>query len=407
MRVVHVNAVSGGGAFRAMERLHRGLLAVGEDSICLLQSSDTGQNMIAGRGKFSKRLWPRLDELPLRFYPKRSSEEFNIQWVPGGVLKKIRELKPDVVHLHWAHRSFVRIEDLKQINCPIVWSLHDSWAFTGGCHVPCECVNYRTGCGNCPKLGSTTKWDLSRWIWRRKAVAWRNLPIFFVTPSRWLAECAVSSPIIQGKKLKVIPNGLDLETFKPLNQNIARQVLGIDEDTRIVLFGGVGALSNKNKGYQFLEPAMAEVVRCLDPNIPELLVVGADGLDKPLNLDCPVRYIGRLHDDISLRLAYASADVTVVPSMQDNLPQMAVESLACGTPVSAFNASGLRDIVDHKLNGYLAKPYESEDLGRGIAYILTHLEKDKLRLNAREKAKKEFGVVTMAERYVGLYREVS
>lgn len=405
MRIVHVNAVSGGGAFRAMERLHLGLLAVGEDSICLLQSGDTGQNMIAGRGKFSKRLWPRLDELPLRFYPKRSSEEFNLQWVPGGILKKIRELKPDVVHLHWAHRSFFRIEDLKVIDCKIVWTMHDCWAFTGGCHYPDECGQYRTGCGKCPKLGSSTEWDLSRWVWQRKIRAWKNVNITLVSPSHWLAGCARSSALTEGKHVVVIPNGLNLDTFKPLGQEGAREVLGINPRAKVVLFGALSVM-DRRKGFQFVESAMAEVVRSLDPNIPELLVVGADAPNEPLDMGVPIRYLGRLHDDVAMRLAFCAADVTVVPSMQESFGQMASESLACGTPVVAFNATGLKDIIDHEMNGYLATPYEAEDLGRGVAHILTHREKDRLRWNARDKAEKEFGVETMVERYSALYREV-
>lgn len=403
MRVLHINAVSGGGAFRAMERLHRGLLAAGEDSICLVQSVDAGQNMIAGRGKFSKRLWPRLDELPSRFYPRRSNDEFNLQWVPGGILKKIDELKPDVVHLHWAHRSFVRIEDLKQIDCQIVWTMHDCWAFTGGCHYPDECGRYRDGCGKCPKLGSSNDWDLSRWVWQRKKRAWSDVNMTLVSPSRWLAECARSSALTIGKSVKVVPNGLDLQSFKPLNQGVAREVLGIDTMAKVVLFGALSVV-DRRKGFQFVEPAMAEVARCLAPSIPELLVIGADAPEKPLNLGLPIRYLGRLYDDISLSLAYSAADVTVVPSIQESFGQMASESMACGTPVVAFDATGLRDIVNHELNGYLASPYESEDLGRGIAYILNHRNKDFLRFNARDKAEKEFELITIADRYLNLYR---
>lgn len=135
-------------------------------------------------------------------------------------------------------------------------------------------------------------------------------------------------------------------------------------------------------------------------------MVGADAPRTPLDLGIPIRYMGRLHDDLALRLLYSAVDVTVLPSIQENLPQMAVESIACGTPVVAFNATGFPDIVDHGKNGYLASPYDANDLGSGIVHILEHPDPTSLQQYARNKALKEFSLTTMTERYAAVYREL-
>lgn len=164
-------------------------------------------------------------------------------------------------------------------------------------------------------------------------------------------------------------------------------------------------MTDKRKGFQYLKPSLAEVIRIFDPTSLELIVLGSSAPRNPTEMGISVRYMGVLNDKVSLRLLYAAADVTVLPSLSESFGQMASESLACGIPVVAFNATGFKDIIDHEINGYLATPYEAEDLGRGIAYILTHREKDRLKWNARDKAEKEFGVETMVERYLALYRE--
>jgi glycosyltransferase involved in cell wall biosynthesis len=411
MRVLHINTTSSGGAFRAMSRLHEGLLAAGVDSWHLTQDGlDGGADVLVGlgqRGPVAKRLLPKIDALPLRLYPKRAAGEFNLQWVPGGRGRLLDALKPDIVHLHWIGRGFVRIEDIRRIGRPAVWTMHDSWPFTGGCHVPYDCVRYRGGCGRCPKLGGSLPFDLSWWVWRRKAKAWRNLRLNLVSPSRWLAECAETSPLTKKFDIRIIPHGLDLDTLSPFNRQYARQALSLPSDKQLILFGAVSPLNDRNKGFHFLKPSLAEVIRNLDQHLIELIVLGSSAPAKPTEMGVPVRYMGVLNDKVSLRLLYAAADVTVLPSLTESFGQMASESLACGTPAVAFNATGFKDIIDHEMNGYLATPYEAEDLGRGIAFILTHCEKDRLRWNARDKAEKEFGVETMVERYLALYREAS
>ncbi len=410
MRVVHINTMTRGGAARAMLRLHEGLLAAGVDSYALTQDGLGGPRDVpqgALRGKIAKRLAPLLDSLPLRLYSQRSSGEFNLQWVPDSIKRVIDVLRPDIVHLHWIGRGFMRIESLRRISRPIIWTMHDSWTFTGGCHVPYNCVRYREGCGCCPQLGSSLPYDLSWWVWRRKMKAWRDLDMTMVSPSPWLAECAASSPLLSRKDLRTIPNGLDLESFQPFDRLQTRRALGLPLGKTLILFGGVSPLTDRNKGFHLLKPAIEHASKKIDLSNIEMVVLGSSAPSNHVELGVPIRFMGVIHDVVCLRHIYAAADVLVLPSLFESFGQMASESLACGTPVVAFNATGLKDIVDHGQNGYLATPYDPADLGAGIAEVLARPDKDGLRQAARAKTVREYGLAMMVNRYNVLYGAVA
>ena len=391
-----------------MLRLHHGLLEQGEQSYFVTWEGigGAGSQQASIIRKLKRHLLPRLDTLPLKLYSHRDCGEFNLQWVPGTPLNAIRKIDPDIVHIHWVGRGFVRVEDFARINRPIVWTLHDSWAFTGGCYVPDGCTRFLQACGECPQLGSKRPDDVSHRLWERKSRAWENVPMTLVSPSRWLAGCASKSTLLAGKRLEVIANGLDLNSFKPTDMSVARDLLGLPREKFLLLFGAISPRADKNKGFNFLRSALDEVFKHMRPDRFELIVVGASRPPGNIDLGIPIRFMGRLHDDISIRLHYCAADITLVPSIQENLPQMAVESISCGTPVVAFNATGFTDIITHRENGYLASAYDERDLGNGIVFILNHPDRGRFLKSARCTAEKKFSIDTMTERYKDLYRMV-
>jgi glycosyltransferase involved in cell wall biosynthesis len=333
---------------------------------------------------------------------------FSVQWLPDAIAPKVRQLNPDIVHLHWICNGFMQIETLSKLNQPLVWTLHDMWPLTGGCNYSKECDRYTQSCGACPQLKSTREQDLSRWVWRRKAKAWKNLNLTIVSPSHWLADCARSSPLFRNRRIEVIPHGLDLTKYRPIDWKIARQLLNLPTDKQLVLFGASpGTTGDQRKGFHLLQLALQRLGKLSFQNRLELVIFGDSQSDQSLDLDFSVHYLGQLHDDLSLALAYASADVMVVPSLQEAFGQTASESLACGTPVVAFNATGLQDIVEHQRNGYLAKPFEIEDLIQGITWILEDCDRhQKLRAGARKKAEQEFGLELQAQRYLSLFNQI-
>jgi glycosyltransferase involved in cell wall biosynthesis len=413
MKVLHLNTSDiNGGAARAAYRLHQGLQRIGLTSQMLVQDQVSDDSTVVKPAtKLQKglaKIQPILNILPLLlFSPQRDRVPYSLQWFPDAIATQIAQIAPDLINLHWISDGYIQIETLAKLNKPIVWTLHDMWPFTGGCHYSQECDRYTKSCGACPQLGSTREWDLSRWVWQRKAKAWRKLNLTIVTPSNWLAQCASASSLFRDFRVEVIPHGLDITTFKPIEQRLAREILNLPPDKQIVLFGAIKATSDQRKGFHLLQPALQFLSQTEWQDRLETAIFGAsEPMDTP-NLGFKSHYLGRLNDDFSLVLAYSAADVMIVPSLQESFGQTAFESLACGTPVVGFNATGLKDIVEHEQNGYLAQPYEVEDLARGIAWVLEDRERyEKLCDRAREKVEQEFTIDLQAQRYLALYLDI-
>ncbi|WP_414583972.1 glycosyltransferase family 4 protein [Scytonema sp. PCC 10023] len=409
MKVLHISTSdTNGGAARATYRLHKGLQNINVNSQMLVQekySDDT--TVLAPKIRLSQgiaRAKLTFDVLPLKLYSQRDRTTFSLQWLPDGVIPKVTQIDPDIINLHWMSGGFIQIETIAKLPRPLVWTLHDMWAFTGGCHYSGECDRYTKSCGTCPLLKSSKDWDLSRWVWQRKAKAWRDLNLTIVTPSSWLAKCASSSSLFQDLPIEVIPNGLDTQNYRPINQRVARQLLNLPQDKQLVLFGALEATSDRRKGFHLLQAALVELSKSGWKDKLEAVIFGASQPQSPPDLGLIANYLGHLSDDLSLAVVYSAADVMVVPSFQEAFGQTASESLACGTPVVAFNATGLKDIVDHQFNGYLAKPYEAEDLAKGIAWVLENPDRyQKLSHRAREKAEKEFTLEIQVHRYLDIY----
>jgi glycosyltransferase involved in cell wall biosynthesis len=312
-----------------------------------------------------------------------------------------------LIHLHWISGGFLRIESLSKIKLPLAWTLHDSWAFTGGCHIPFECNHYQKDCGYCPTLQSETQRDLSARILARKTKFWKNMDITLVTPSRWLADCAKSSSVFHNKTIQVIPHGLDLDRFKPVDKQFARSVLSLSPLKKLILFGAQHVTRDKNKGEQQFKEALQILSYKRSCDNIEVIIFGASEPPESQDLGFPVHYMGYLWDDISIALLYGACDVMVVPSRQEAFGQTASEAMACGCPVVAFGTSGLLDIIDHKKNGYLAAPFDSTDLASGISWVLGDSQRQKqLAQEARGKAIREFDVQIMAKRYLKLYEGI-
>ena len=297
---------------------------------------------------------------------------------------------------------------LARFTAPIVWTLHDMWPFTGGCHYDMDCGRYQSGCGECPQLHSHGKHDLSYWTWRRKSQCWAETRIALVCPSRWLANCAAKSPLLSGQRIEVIPNGLDLSRFQPMDRQFSRKALGIPEQKKIVLFGAMNALSDPKKGFNMLSPALQQLRQRHDASDYELLIFGASKPTHPADFGFVSHYLGSLHDDVSLALLYSASDVTVVPSLHENLSNVVIESLACGTPVVAFDIGGMPDMIDHQANGYLAKAFDPSDLARGIEWVAEDQDRwGSLSRHARAKAERTYDLSEIAKRYLNLYGELT
>jgi glycosyltransferase involved in cell wall biosynthesis len=411
MKVLHISTCDRqGGAFIAAHRLYQGLREKGIDSRMLVQTKLSDEaNIISSRTKVQKgleKIKTFLDVTPLALHPERDKSLYSLQWCPDNLASEIARISPDIIHLHWVNGGYLRIETLAKLKQPLVWTIHDMWPFTGGCHYSSDCEKYTKSCGACPQLNSTKEWDLSRWVWQRKAKAWKNLDLTVVTPSKWLAKCANDSTLFCDVPTQVIPNGLDIEKYKPVDKVLAKSLLGLPLDKQIVMFGAINPTDNPRKGATLLLSALQSISQ---PQLQDRMHVAVFGASKPTNIPdfgFETHYIGRLSDDISLSLTYSAADVFVAPSIQDNLPNTVMEALACGTPCVAFNIGGMPDLIANLHNGYLARPFCIEDFARGIVWVLEDLERHHQLCNsARMKVEQEFALSIQSQNYLNLYNQ--
>jgi len=404
-----INASDTGGSATASRRIHEGLRQIGVDSQMLVQEKSADDPTIHGPESTVGRAWslarPHVDMLPLRLYGR--TDGFAVNWLPERMNRRIDRLDPDVVHLNWVWRGALSVRSIGQIDRPVVWRLPDMAALTGGCHYADGCDRFENRCGSCPKLDSTRDADLSRLTWHRKRRAWESLDLTVVAPSEWLAEQARRSSLLGDRRVEVIPNGLDVETYRPRDPALGRELFDLPEDKRLVLFGAVDPMGDGRKGADLLQKALGSLSED-PPEDVELVVFGASRPADPPDFGFPTHYAGFLHDDQSLALLYSAADAMVVSSRYEGFGQTVFEALACGTPVVAFDATGPKDQVEHRETGWLAEPYDPEDLARGIEWAL---EDDDRRAapseRAREAVEERYDHREVARRYLELYEDVS
>jgi glycosyltransferase involved in cell wall biosynthesis len=397
-----------GGAARASYRLHNALLAEKVDSQLLVQVKQSDSQKVISqsstRDKILDKLRPLLDTLPLKFYKNRTASDFSTSWFGNNsLIRKINEINPDIVHLHWVNNGMIQMEQLKKIKAPIVWSLHDMWAFTGGCHYNGTCESYKVNCGMCPVLGSKKENDLSRKIWNRKLKIFKELPnLTIIGLSKWMKEAAKQSSLMENLNVINLPNPIDTTVFKPFDKKLSREIWNLPKNKKLILFGAMAATSDSRKGFSELVKA----VNTLKITNLELVVFGSSEPKTGPKFNFKTHYVGTLNDDVSLTSLYNAVDVMIVPSLQENLSNAIMESLSCGTPVVGFNIGGNMDMIEHKKTGYLAKPYDVFELSFGIEWVLNFPEQNKLLKNSREKVLKEFDSHVVAQKYLELYAKI-
>ncbi len=400
-----------GGAARAAYRIHRGLQDIGVASKMLVYDKTCNDTSIIGpEGRIEKnirKLAFTLDTLPLHWYRSKKPGIFSPAYLPGHMAGKIHLYNPDIINLHWICNGFLSIEAIAKFNKPIIWTLHDMWAFTGGCHYDEDCNRYTKKCGKCPHLNSLRERDLSRWIWKRKYKAWQRLNITIITPSKWLATSARSSSLFGNVRVEVIPNGLNTDKFKPINKESARNILSLPKAKKLILFGALSDRSDRRKGFQLLYPALEKLAINGWSSKAELVILGPSESSDFIEPGLKTHHIGRLYDDISLNVLYSAVDAFVLPSIQENLPNMIMEAMSCGTPCVAFDIGGIPDMIEHKKNGYLARSFDINDLAEGIAWIVDDNQRwQTLSKQARIKVEQEFELKLVAKEYLKLFDDI-
>ena len=413
LKVLSVCTSLGGGAGRAAYRIHQGVCGLGVDSRMLLKDGRSNDPSIITLERFApKNLlykafdWTRnkvknkIQHSRWNRYPQ--SDNVFMSDLRGvsfyGVLQK---MEYDVLHLHWINRRFVSLPDLPQ-DKPIVWTLHDSWPFCGICHYFLNCKEYQWQCGCCPFLHSSEAKDLSYVVWKKKAEIYKNLNLHIVSPSSWLAGCAKQSTLLKRFPVTVIPNCLDVETFRTLNEKEISPKWRDFQEKRLakpfVLYGAINAATDKIKGFANLLSALRILEQRGHCDSFEMIVFGATESELSMDVGIPIHYVGYVGDTQELVSLYNLANVMVVPSL--------MESLSCGTPVVAFNIGGNSDMIEHQKNGYLAQEMNDADLAEGILWCLENNADNCLGRNGREKVLRNYTFDVVCRQYKALYESV-
>ncbi|WP_350914289.1 glycosyltransferase family 4 protein [Providencia huaxiensis] len=414
MKILHISHSDLiGGAARAAYRLHMAQLDSGIDSQMLVRNKLSDHWSISGPStRFEKSC--NLFRSPIGHYINKLQRSHNVNfhsgdWLPSRWAKKINSSNIDIVHLHWVAGETMSIEDIGRIKKPIVWTLHDMWPFCGTEHVTNydENARWKIGYSSSNRNNLDKGLDLDKLVWLRKKKAWKKQYMHIVAPSNWMAECAKNSILFKDYPIIIIPNALDTDIYKPLDKFFCRNLLNLPLNKTIILFGAMGGGRDPNKGHNFLISALNLLAQQFDNNEIICLVFGQSKPQSPIDLPFETRWLGHIHDDTTLVTLYNAATVMVVPSKQEAFGQTASEAQSCGTPVVAFNTTGLKDIIEHLKTGYLATPFEPFDMCKGIEYVINGQEKNhNIATNAREKSINSWSPNIIVKKYLNVYLDI-
>jgi glycosyltransferase involved in cell wall biosynthesis len=418
LKVVHINTYDGnGGAGRACLRLNKALHAENIDSKIIVHykfgknpavltfNSNALQKAYTAAAIMLERIIAKRLLKPLKRTP------FSFTWFGRSIVNHPDVKAADVIHLHWVNHSFLNpshLAELKKLNKPIVWTFHDSNAFTGGCHVRYTCDHFLRQCGYCPLLKKADANDTSHQIWQQKHDAYQQLQFNIVAPSAWMLSSVLQSSLMHDRPVLQIPNTLETNIFTPANKQAAKKALGLPEDKFIFLTGFMPSRKDLHKGTSYLLESLDLLKERLGVKAEQIeLVVFGNRNEKDVpDFSFKTSFLGTISDDDKLALCYSAADAFLIPSLEDNLPYTVMESLACGTPVIAFTTGGIPDMVQHEQNGYLAEYRSSKSLADGMEWVINHTDRSVLQQSARQTVMTKYAEPVIAQKHVQLYQQL-
>ena len=404
MRVIHLSTEDQYGAGKTAVRISDSVRQQGVDSdVYVVRTGAGSSSCVIRRGVYEQIKGVvdiKLDEMKIAKY----SGQGLFHPVGGGIdFSNADYIKDaDIINFHWVNYGIWSQQLMKQLSKmkkPVVWTMHDMWPFTGGCHYDEECGKYLVRCGACPVLQSTDSKDVSARSFQKKNSLYSCNNITFVGPSKWITECAGKSAIVNqnGFQCINIGNPISVDDFKPREKDECFRLLNINTKKKIILFGAVNSTSNRIKGFENLKGALSKLDRS-----KYLLLVFGGSVSRDFEGFEAVN-LGYISDDLHLSLIYNAADVFVAPSFQDNLPNTVMEALSCGVPVAAFNIGGMPDMIVPGENGYLAKPFDWDDLAKGIEGCADQTY-DKLAIS--REIREKYSSDKIGKAYIDLYSKI-
>lgn len=403
MKVLHLsyNDINGGAA-RAAFRLHESLTREGIESCLLVVNNYSEKNNVVCISPVKKFIIESFNFVTKKLTPFVSdevSEQVSYNLASPSISKIINAMQPDVVNLHWIGAGMVSFNDLSKIKAPIVWTMHDMWPFTVGKHYAPDFAYY-----NDEQLKRETKSDLFARLTLYQRRRFYNLKkCTLVSPSRWLAHEAAQSKLTRHQKIKVIQNTIDHNRYFPLEKEKSIEILNLKKGKITFSFGAVLSEDDPRKGFHYLKKAIKNLSND-DKSKIQLVVFGSKRKEENTLYGIDVRYLGSVKEDDDLRLIYNASDYFIAPSVQDNLPNTVVESLACGTPVIAFKIGGMTDLITNGRNGLLAKNVDDRSLQLCLEKAI---ESKFCRFKIHNESREKRDLNKIAQQYIELYTEIS
>lgn len=413
MRVLIVNTSEiNGGAAMAAKRLMEALNNNGIKAKMLVRDKETEDIKVAGLKSGWAQQWHFLWERWCIFCRLHFSRKhlFDIDIAnTGNDITKLREFKEaDIIHLHWINQGMLSLNSIKKIlnsGKPVVWTMHDAWPSTGICHLTLGCKRYKTRCCACkylPNGGGEN--DLAAKIWKRKRAILQDNSVSFVACSKWLAGEAKASTLLSGQKIECIPNPIDTHVFCKLDTKEAKVRNNIPLNERVILFVSQ-RVTNPYKGMDYLIKACENIV-AEHPEMREstcIAILGGHAEDISNALPLQTISLGYVSDERRIVDIYNAADLFVLPSLSENLPNTIMEAMACGVPCIGFNVGGIPEMIDHKKNGYVAEYKNADDLAKGIYWILNEADHDSLAKEAIRKVGTAYSQTSVTMKYIEVY----
>ncbi|MBP5375446.1 MAG: glycosyltransferase family 4 protein [Bacteroidaceae bacterium] len=412
MRVLIINTSERvGGAAIAANRLMKALKKNGIKVKMLVRDKQTDHLTVFSVGhnwtQPIKFVWERLCIFIANNFSRKNLFQVDIANTGTDITQHTEFQRADIIHLHWVNQGFLSLSNIDKIlhaGKPVVITMHDQWYFTGICHYSGNCQKYRELCQHCELMKNALWGDLAKQVFQKKEKIYSDAQLTFVGCSQWMANLAKTSKLTQGHKVVSIPNAIDTGLFCPQDKKQARLAFNLPTDKRLLLFG-CQRITDERKGFHYLVEAL-QLLKQQQPNLAkgcEIVVVGGEAESirhkVPFNI-FPVRYVSDPQKMVQL---YNAVDLYVTPSLQDNLPNTIMESMACGTPCVGFNVGGIPEMIDHKENGYVANYKDAQDFANGILWMLS-ADQGILSRQARNKVMTTYSEDAVAYKYKDVYK---
>ncbi len=407
MKVLHLNYHQNqGGASIACNRLVQALnLSDIKSELLVSQKMNESKTTIGQFNNFNEISVHKLKKI-LSIYIKKILKSENIYkdsiaFFNSGLPKIIEKLDHDIINLHWVSNEMISIEEIGKIKKPLVWTLLDMWPFIGSAHYTNK--NYFSKINN-----KTSFFDINEWVLNRKKKNFHR-DIRIVCISNWLKKQVEESEVLKNNVIETIPCTLDTNTWKPIEKNLAREILCLEKNKKYILFSAFNGINDERKGFDLLLKSLEKIK--LKPQDFTVVIIGKSSSLKDFKISSKYkfkRYENFFNGgDLPLRLIYSACDLVVMPSRLEAFGQVPLEAGSCGVPCVSFKETGAEDIIDHKINGYLANYLSIEDLSKGIDFLLEEKNNSNLSVEIRKKVENNFSYEQISKKYKKIYDEIA